>query len=210
VIELAHGSIDERITGASFLPRGQPSWPVVPGHSIVGRLESVADDTREVVEDHEIEVTPDQLVEPGRVLGVECRADQFADADGAEAQVHRQVGNPLDCREVAQGTVALDTCLAELVPQGTGARHAGLYAKGVQVGRLEADIRQRRDARQRAASQLPMARPFGAVGCGQPLQPGIFVRREYGESLAGLGQYLIAIKDRLILESMKLDAIRPQ
>lgn len=93
----------------------------------------MTDDVREVVEDHEMEIAPDQIAEPGVGFLFASGADQLANADRAEAQMHREMGTALHGREVAHGPITPDAFLAEFVPEDPGARHAGLDAEFAQV-----------------------------------------------------------------------------
>ena len=168
-IQLAHRCVNQRVAGAALAPGGKAFRPVGPADGVVIRLEGVADDVRKAVENHEIKVAPDQLAEPDIGLGSERGANQFANRNGTEAQMHRQVGNALYRREVAQRAIARDAAVAEFIPQGAGAGHAGLDTDLGQICRLETDIGQRRHAAQIAAGQLPGARPDSTVCHGQPL-----------------------------------------
>ncbi len=130
-------------------------------------------------------------------------------ADGAEAQMHRQIRNALHRGKVAQRTVAPDAPGAEFVPQRAGAGHAGADAELEQVAAGEADFGQWRHAGA-SSGEVAAADAGGAVGCGQPLQPGIPVRGEYREGPAGLRLHLVSGEDHLILPGMEGDAALPQ
>ena len=169
MVELAHRGIDQRVAGTAGAPGGKGFRPVGPLNRIVFRLEGMADDARETIEDHEIEIAPDQFAEPDISRALPGAADQFADRNGAEALMYRKIGNALHRRKIAQRTVTLNTPGAEFIPQGPGARHAGLDAEFAQIGGCETDFGQAGYASPFAAGQLAAARVRGAVCCGQPL-----------------------------------------
>ena len=147
-------------------------------------------------------------LEPGVGPAFDGRADQFAHGNGPEAQMHRQIGNTFHCREIAPCAVMIDTPGAEILPQAPGARHAGNDAEGRQIGRFEAELGEAGNAAKAAAGKAAIAGAGDPVCCGQPLQPGIFVRREYRKRTTGLCHDLRAVENRLILEIVEGNAGR--
>ncbi|MNJ37567.1 hypothetical protein D3C77_323910 [compost metagenome] len=64
--QLSHGGVDDRNTGAAFLPGFQLVGCVAPGECLGFLAEgAVARHPRVAVEDVLVELTPDQLVDPG-------------------------------------------------------------------------------------------------------------------------------------------------
>ena len=170
MIQLAHRGIDQRVTGAPLAPGLVAFRPVGPLNRVVVRFERLAEaDLREAVEDHEVEVTPDQFAEPDRRFVFPGKANQFADRDRAKAQMNRKVGNAFDRREVPQIAVAQNSPIIEFFPQRTRARHAGLDANFPQVARFKTYFCQRRYASQLDTRQIALALVGSGICYGQPL-----------------------------------------
>ena len=64
--QLALGGINQRVSGTPLAPGLMPVRVVVPGNRIEGGFESMANGMREVMQDREIEIPPDQFVEPAQ------------------------------------------------------------------------------------------------------------------------------------------------
>ena len=79
VLELAHRRINQRIAGPALAPGGQSLRPVCPLNGVVLRLEGMTGHVRVAVENHEIEIPPDQFAEPDIGFSPDCFADQLAD-----------------------------------------------------------------------------------------------------------------------------------
>jgi len=62
--QLPHRSIDDRGARAAFLPREEILGIVGPGDLPVSLTKAVLSNAREMVKDREVELTPDQFVEP--------------------------------------------------------------------------------------------------------------------------------------------------
>ena len=213
VQQLPHGRIHQRIAGAPLLPGSEPFRPVLPDQGIELGLERPLHDVRKTVEDHEIEIAPDQFVEPAVRPPGQRLAHQFADREGPEAQMHGQIGNAAHGRIVAQLAVLGQAPVAELRPHGPRTLHAGHDAQGLQIGAFKAEGGERGHAGGKIGGrghQRPLARVPRVIGHGQPLQPGIFVGSEHAERPSRLGQDLIAIEDDLIAQQFEPDAMGRQ
>ncbi len=215
LVELPHRRVDQRIPGAALAPRAPLRLVVREGERVERRLEGVADDVREVVEDREVEIPPDEFGEPGfgaasaeRVRGLR----ELADRDRAEAQVHRQVRRSLHRGEVAALVIDADA-VEEGLQQPLRARHAGRDIELAQVRRREAERRQRRQPRLRRPREVAgvLRDRIGLeVESVELLQPCVLVRGEDGERAAGAGQQLVPLEDRLVLEGVKRDPRRAE
>ena len=153
-----------------------------------------------MVEDHEVELAPDQFeshvaapLSPARAAGERVR-DQFADRDRAEAQMHGKIRDALDRRVVASFGVVRDAS-CEVVSQARAPRMPGVMPR---LSRFVGSNRAR----------PAMARPLGRSGStryrprvgasivlGQAFQPGTLVRGENREGFAGQCQHLGPVKD---------------
>src|SRR5574343_897692 len=119
MVELAHRGIDQGVAGPPGAPGGEIGLcrrPAGPHDGVVGRLEGLADHVREMVENHEIEISPDQLVQPVVRLGRQRLAYQAADRAGTETQMDGEVRDPAYGREVPQLAVTGQPVLAEGLP----------------------------------------------------------------------------------------------
>ena len=232
-VQLAHCRVHQRVAGAAVAPclelfirlrSGRPLYAVVVG------LEGLLRHVREMMQDAEVEIAPDQLREPHRSaiaaraivhLG-QCPPRQRAHRHRAETQVHRQVRGTAARREIA-GAVVVGNAVDEGVDQVLPAAHAGADIEARQVGRQEADIGQRwQRIRRRRRRQPPVVGRrqvaiqqrvvgIGVVRCRQQaLEPGILVRREDGKRLAGLGQHFRLFEDHLVLAGDHPAATRRQ
>ncbi|MCY1381689.1 hypothetical protein D9M69_696240 [compost metagenome] len=99
LVQLRHGRVHQRIAGAPLAPggkRGIGVRPRFPGDGVVGRFEGAAFHMRVLVQNHGVEIAPDQFCQPhGRAIAatapvhqVDDGAYQVAQRDGAEAQMH--------------------------------------------------------------------------------------------------------------------------
>ena len=219
LVQLRHRRVHQRITGAPFAPGGKGGVRLgsrFPGDGVVGGLEGAAFHVRVLVQNHGVEVAPDQFRQPhGRAVAaaapvhqVDDGAHQVAQRDGAEAQVHGQVRWPFQCGKVARHVVA-GRARQEILEQFAGARHAGRNRQFGQVAGLETQLlqgrqRRRRDsARRRQAGRVRFdverrqAARFGA----HFLQPCILVWRIDGVGFLREGHHFVFFKDHLILET---------
>ena len=191
---------------------------VVPDDLVVFRPEALAlGHLRMVCQHLEVEVAPDQLAQPGRRAAVAFErqpvrdAGHPADRHRAEAQVHAQVARPAHRREVARGVVAFDS-VEEILEQRRPALAAGRDLQRCQVGLLEAEVRERRHGgvmagRRRCQCVGVMPHRIGLqIEVVDLRQPRTLVGREHGVRLAGLGQHLVALEDRLVLGDRHQDA----
>ncbi|OIQ77797.1 hypothetical protein GALL_405110 [mine drainage metagenome] len=137
----------------------------------------MVDDLRVVEQDLRVELAPDQLAEPSRAAFAGAlrprRARRVAHAQGAEAQVHRQVAGAAAPRKIARLRVRGDA-RHEGVEQRARA-HAALPQRIGRQGlrreaqRLQRGQRRRRQPRQRAVQRRAVEGP-------QQLRVGLDVR----------------------------------
>ena len=117
---LPHRRVDQRVTCFPLVPRPQSLGPIVPDNGIVGRAKRAFDNMGEAVEDHEIEIAPDQFRQPGHApLAADAQrmCHQFANRNGAEAQMYGKVRNPFYRRKVALLAV-LWQAIAKIIKAG--------------------------------------------------------------------------------------------
>ncbi len=65
LLQLTHGGINDGISGQSILPGLQVCLVIAPVDAIVLLTESALQDVREMMQDHHIEIAPDELIDPG-------------------------------------------------------------------------------------------------------------------------------------------------
>jgi hypothetical protein len=194
-----------------------------PFDAVIFLLERAVDHMGEMVQDHEIEIAPDQFSEPHRgaaaafagTHGFNRATHQRANRHGAKAQVDRKAGRSRYRRIVARGVV-IGHAQHEIVEQLLAAVHAGRDAQCRQVGWRKAQIRKRGDRSRlrRQRGQRARLRFAGkalkyvwirlavqAVRTHQFPEPCILVGRKNRQGLAHHGAHLLLLENGLVLEA---------
>ena len=177
--------------------------------------ERMIDDPRMTIEDHEIEVAPDQLRQPDSSAGSSVQhqrvgaSGQRPDRHRSEPEMDRQVRGAADCREIAGPVIAIDA-FEKFLEQPCASAHPGADRNLREVGSSESKLfeTERRVGHVRhcqlAATGLrDMGRQIGGY---EPFQPRVLVWREHGKRPFRLRQDFIAIEDRLILAALEADS----
>ena len=207
---LAHGGIHQRVTGLAFAPGLQSLRPVIPEDRVVLRTKGAGCHVREVIKNHEIEISPDQLREPGRTTfppHMQGMGHKLANGEGAETEVNREVGNPLYRRKIPLLAIARHA-IAKIVKAGSCARHPWLHPDCSQIDSGKSKLFETRHIAVRQRGQLPCAAVKSRqIGLAQLLQPVVAIRREHGIGFACLSQHCIAVKDHLVAKIQKTLAL---
>ena len=215
LVDLAHRRINDGITGTALAPGREQGFIVGPLNGIVSRLECARHHMRMMVQDHEIEIPPHQLRQPGcgAFAGLPAntgpgRARECPYRNRAKAQMDRQIGWAFFCGKVPAVAIARHA-RQKIVQQFFPCCRTAADAQCLQIGRLKADVGKGKHALMRRCFCEMRGTTLDGIGLYkkrlQFFQPSIFVWRKYRERRAPEGQHLIFFKDHLVLAGQEGD-----
>ena len=111
LVDLGHGRIDQRVACPPFAPSGKQRlrpFTVFPRDRIVFRFKSAAGHMREIRQNREVKIAPDQFTEPHSSAMAPLKGSgqrsggQLANGHRAKSQMHAQIAGAFDSREITR------------------------------------------------------------------------------------------------------------